>query len=58
MSRRITLHHRIRDNSDNPHSQAIKDFDKKIADDPHSLTDEDVEEYVDDSVVLMLFACI
>ncbi|XP_051738392.1 helicase with zinc finger domain 2 isoform X2 [Ctenopharyngodon idella] len=43
--RNITLHHRIRDNSDNPHSQAIKDFDIRIARNPHSLTDEDVEEY-------------
>lgn len=56
MSRNITLHHRIRDNSDNPHSQAIKDFDIRIARNPHSLTDEDVEEYVDVFVVLMLFA--
>ncbi|XP_048020759.1 helicase with zinc finger domain 2 [Megalobrama amblycephala] len=39
--RKITLHHRIRDNSHNPHSQAIKDFDKRI----DSLTDEQVEEY-------------
>ncbi|KAK9979970.1 hypothetical protein ABG768_013372 [Culter alburnus] len=39
--RKITLHHRIRDNSHNPHSQAIKDFDKRI----DSLTDEEVEEY-------------
>ncbi|XDV27827.1 hypothetical protein PO909_031305 [Leuciscus waleckii] len=43
--RKITLHHRIRDNSHNPHSQAIKDFDQKIRCKPDSLTDEDVEEY-------------
>ncbi|KAK7159588.1 hypothetical protein R3I94_005818 [Phoxinus phoxinus] len=43
--RNITLHHRIRENSHNPHSQAIKDFDQRIASKPDSLTDEDVEEY-------------
>ncbi|XP_052404760.1 helicase with zinc finger domain 2 [Carassius gibelio] len=42
--RDITLHHRIR-MSHNPHSQAITDFDEIIAHDPHSLTDEDIEEY-------------
>uniref|UniRef100_A0A8C1JSP3 Si:dkey-97a13.6 n=1 Tax=Cyprinus carpio TaxID=7962 RepID=A0A8C1JSP3_CYPCA len=36
--RDITLHHRIR-MSHNPHSQAITDFDKRIAHKPHSLTD-------------------
>ncbi|KAG1934976.1 putative helicase with zinc finger domain [Pimephales promelas] len=43
--RNITLHHRIRDNSHNPDSQSIKDFDQRIVSDPLSLTDEDVEEY-------------
>uniref|UniRef100_A0A9J8D0W5 Si:dkey-97a13.6 n=1 Tax=Cyprinus carpio carpio TaxID=630221 RepID=A0A9J8D0W5_CYPCA len=38
LSRDITLHHRIR-MSHNPHSQAITDFDKRIAHKPHSLTD-------------------
>uniref|UniRef100_A0A8C1BIQ8 Si:dkey-97a13.6 n=1 Tax=Cyprinus carpio carpio TaxID=630221 RepID=A0A8C1BIQ8_CYPCA len=42
--RDITLHHRIR-MSHNPHSQAITDFDKRIAHKPHSLTDADIEEY-------------
>lgn len=54
VSRNITLHHRIRDNSHNPHSQAIKDFDQRIVHNPHSLTDEDVEEYVDVSVVFAI----
>lgn len=31
--------------SHNPHSQAITAFDERIAHDPHSLTDADVEEY-------------
>jgi len=57
-SRNITLHHRIRDNSHNPDSQSIKDFDQRIASDPLSLTDEDVEEYVNVSLVIMLFASI
>uniref|UniRef100_A0A8C1V7G0 Si:dkey-97a13.6 n=1 Tax=Cyprinus carpio TaxID=7962 RepID=A0A8C1V7G0_CYPCA len=40
----ITLHHRIR-MSHNPYSQAIIDFDKKIAGNPHSMTDVDIEKY-------------
>uniref|UniRef100_A0A8C2PXC4 Si:dkey-97a13.6 n=1 Tax=Cyprinus carpio TaxID=7962 RepID=A0A8C2PXC4_CYPCA len=40
----ITLHHRIR-MSHNPCSQEIKKFDERIAHNPHSLTDADIEEY-------------
>ncbi|XP_051555396.1 helicase with zinc finger domain 2 [Myxocyprinus asiaticus] len=40
----ITLHHRIRE-CHNPNSQAIVDFDERIANNPNSLTDEDIEDY-------------
>ncbi|XP_026145910.1 helicase with zinc finger domain 2-like [Carassius auratus] len=40
----ISLHHRIR-MSHNPCSQEIKKFDERIAHNPHSLTDADIEEY-------------
>ncbi|XP_051990661.1 LOW QUALITY PROTEIN: helicase with zinc finger domain 2-like [Xyrauchen texanus] len=40
----ISLHHRIR-GCHNPNSQAILDFDERIANNPNTLTDEDVEDY-------------
>ncbi|KAL1280781.1 hypothetical protein QQF64_015381 [Cirrhinus molitorella] len=43
--RDITLHHRIRMNLENPFSQAIRDFDKRIASEPHLLTEAEIKEY-------------